>query len=90
MGACVPDDFPFAVKVPKAITQEASLADCGTLLDRFVDEVTGLEEKLGVLLVQLPPTSAQQAPRQSFLPRSPRPHRHRCRAGTAACQLVRT
>jgi uncharacterized protein YecE (DUF72 family) len=54
----VPDGFRFSVKVPKAITHEAGLADCGALLDRFVDEVTGLGDKLGVLLVQLPPTSA--------------------------------
>jgi uncharacterized protein YecE (DUF72 family) len=55
---CVPDDFRFAVKVPKAITHEAGLADSGALLDHFVDEVTGLGDKLGVLLVQLPPKSA--------------------------------
>jgi uncharacterized protein YecE (DUF72 family) len=54
----VPDDFRFAVKLPKAITHEAGLADCGALLDRFAEEVTGLGEKLGVLLVQLPPKSA--------------------------------
>jgi uncharacterized protein YecE (DUF72 family) len=55
---CVPDEFRFAVKLPKTITHEAGLADCGALLDRFVDEVTGLGGKLAVLLVQLPPTSA--------------------------------
>jgi uncharacterized protein YecE (DUF72 family) len=55
---CVPDDFRFAVKAPKAITHEAGLADCVVLLDRFVDEVMGLGDKLGVLLVQLPPKSA--------------------------------
>jgi uncharacterized protein YecE (DUF72 family) len=54
----VPDDFRFSVKVPKAITHEGGLADCGALLDRFVDDVTGLGDKLAVLLVQLPPTSA--------------------------------
>jgi uncharacterized protein YecE (DUF72 family) len=54
----VPDEFRFSVKMPKAITHEAGLADCGAQLDRFVDEVTGLGEKLGVLLVQLPPKSA--------------------------------
>jgi uncharacterized protein YecE (DUF72 family) len=54
----VPDDFRFSVKVPKAITHEAGLADCSALLDRFVDEVTGLGCKLGLLLVQLPPKSA--------------------------------
>jgi uncharacterized protein YecE (DUF72 family) len=55
---CVPDGFRFAVKVPKAISHEAGLAGCGALLDRFVDEVTGLGAKLAVLLVQLPPQSA--------------------------------
>jgi uncharacterized protein YecE (DUF72 family) len=55
---CTPVDFRFSVKVPKAITHEARLADCGTLLDRFVAEVTGLGDKLAVLLVQLPPKLA--------------------------------
>jgi uncharacterized protein YecE (DUF72 family) len=50
-----PDGFRFSVKVPKAITHEARLVDCGALLDRFVTEVTGLGGKLGVLLAQLPP-----------------------------------
>jgi uncharacterized protein YecE (DUF72 family) len=51
----VPASFRFAVKVPKAMTHEQRLADCGDLLDRFAAEVTGLGDKLGVLLVQLPP-----------------------------------
>jgi uncharacterized protein YecE (DUF72 family) len=51
----VPVDFRFAVKVPKAMTHEQRLADCGALLDRFVAEVAGLGDRLGVLLVQLPP-----------------------------------
>jgi uncharacterized protein YecE (DUF72 family) len=51
----VPSGFRFAVKVPKAITHEQRLSDCGALLDRFASEVTGLDGKLGVLLVQLPP-----------------------------------
>jgi uncharacterized protein YecE (DUF72 family) len=54
----VPDDFRFSVKVPKTITHNAGLADCNALLDCFVDEVTGLGDKLGVLLLQLPPKSA--------------------------------
>ena len=53
----VPDDFRFAVKVPKAITHESGLADCSALLDRFLGEAAGLGDKLGVLLVQLPPKS---------------------------------
>jgi uncharacterized protein YecE (DUF72 family) len=53
-----PAGFRFSVKVPKAITHEARLIDCGALLDRFAAEVTGLGEKLAVLLVQLPPKFA--------------------------------
>ena len=54
----VPADFRFSVKLPKAMTHEQGLADCGVLLDRFATEVAGLGEKLGVLLVQLPPKLA--------------------------------
>jgi len=43
-----PPGFRFAVKVPKAITHESRLADCGARLDRFVAEVAGLGDKLGV------------------------------------------
>jgi uncharacterized protein YecE (DUF72 family) len=52
----VPDHFRFAVKLPKAITHQARLIDCDLTLDRFLGEATGLGEKLGVLLVQLPPS----------------------------------
>src|SRR4051794_30153330 len=48
-----PPDLRFAVKVPKAMTHELGLAGCGALLDRFAAEVTGLGDRLGVLLVQL-------------------------------------
>ncbi|MGO4128828.1 DUF72 domain-containing protein [Inquilinus sp. YAF38] len=57
----VPAEFRFAVKVPRTMTQERRLKDCGDLLDRFVSEVEGLGPKLGVLLVQLPPSLAFQA-----------------------------
>ena len=51
-----PAGFSFSVKVPKAITHDLRLANCDALLDRFLAEVTGLGDKLGVLLVQLPPS----------------------------------
>jgi uncharacterized protein YecE (DUF72 family) len=51
----VPAGFRFSVKLPKAITHEQRLADCDALLDGFAAEVTGLGDRLGVLLVQLPP-----------------------------------
>ena len=51
----MPAHFRFAVKAPKTITHEARLADVDALLDRFVDEIEPLGNKLGVILVQLPP-----------------------------------
>src|SRR5947209_3773695 len=57
-GRSTPADFRFSVKVPKTITHEHRLSDCGVLLDRFIEEVSGLGDKLGVLLLQLPPALA--------------------------------
>lgn len=55
-AASVPADFRFSVKLPKAITHEHRLAGCEALLDRFMAEIEGLGGKLGVLLIQLPPS----------------------------------
>jgi uncharacterized protein YecE (DUF72 family) len=55
-AASVPEDFRFAVKVPKVITHERRLKDVSDLLARFLSEVGGLGSKLGPLLVQLPPS----------------------------------
>lgn len=51
----VPEDFRFSVKLPKTITHVAKLADCADELTGFMGQVRMLGEKLGVLLVQLPP-----------------------------------
>ena len=42
---CTPADFRFSVKVPKTMTHDARLADCGALLDLFVAD--GLRERIG-------------------------------------------
>jgi uncharacterized protein YecE (DUF72 family) len=55
-AAQTPSDFRFAVKLPRAITHEQRLRASRTLLTRFIDEVAGLGDRLGVLLVQLPPS----------------------------------
>ncbi len=55
-SASVPEDFRFAVKIPKTITHEAGLRRCGPALRSFCMNVKGLGEKLAVLLVQLPPS----------------------------------
>lgn len=52
----VPDNFRFAVKVPKAITHTSRLTNSETALDQFLNECSGLGTKLGPLLVQLPPS----------------------------------
>lgn len=52
----VPDDFRFSVKLPRTITHDLRLKGAGPLLDRFIEEVTGLGARLGGLLVQLPPS----------------------------------
>jgi uncharacterized protein YecE (DUF72 family) len=57
-AASVPARFRFAVKLPKAITHDAGLRGAGAALDRFAGEVDGLDDKLAVVLVQLPPSRA--------------------------------
>ena len=54
----VPATFQFAVKLPKTISHERKLVDCGDLVARFLDEAGGLGEKLAILLLQLPPKLA--------------------------------
>jgi uncharacterized protein YecE (DUF72 family) len=54
----VPEDFRFAVKLPRTITHQAKLVGCDDLLARFADEIAGLAGKRGPLLVQLPPSFA--------------------------------
>ena len=55
-AASAPAGFRFAVKVPRTVTHERRLADCGEPLARFLDECAGLGDKLGPLLIQLPPS----------------------------------
>lgn len=60
-AASVPDAFRFAVKLPKTITHQQRMIDCEALLVRFADEVSGLGEKRGPILVQFPPKLAFEA-----------------------------
>ena len=56
----VPPGFTFAVKAPKLLTHERRLADTGPDLTAFLREASGLGEKLGCVLVQLPPSLAYE------------------------------
>jgi uncharacterized protein YecE (DUF72 family) len=52
----VPDTFRFSVKVPRAITHDSRLRDCEGALVKFIDETAHLGDRLGCILVQLPPS----------------------------------
>jgi uncharacterized protein YecE (DUF72 family) len=54
----VGDDFRFSVKLPKAISHARASAYQDADVERFADEVAGLGEKLGAVLVQFPPSRA--------------------------------
>jgi len=55
-AAAAPDGFRFAVKIPRAITHEHRLANADAPLARFLDEAQALGDRLGPLLLQLPPS----------------------------------
>lgn len=57
-AATTSDDFRFAVKAPKAVTHTAKLVNTGSALLDFFSAVHGLGDKLGPVLVQLPPKLA--------------------------------
>jgi uncharacterized protein YecE (DUF72 family) len=54
--------FRFSAKLPKAISHERRLVGCDELLEAFLAEVELLGEKLGPLLLQLPPSFAWDEP----------------------------
>lgn len=55
-AASVPDAFRFSVKIPKTITHESKLVNAESPLAAFRLQLEPLREKLGALLVQLPPS----------------------------------
>jgi uncharacterized protein YecE (DUF72 family) len=57
-AAATPDGFRFAMKAPKTVTHERRLVDCESLVQAFLDQVGWLGERLGPILVQLPPSLA--------------------------------
>ena len=54
-SAATPEEFAFSFKAPQRITHFAKLVDCGETLSFFVNALLAIEEKLGVVLFQLPP-----------------------------------
>jgi len=60
-AASVPADFRFAVKIPQAITHDQALVASDVLIEVFLEETSGLGNRLGPLHVQLPPSLAFDA-----------------------------
>jgi uncharacterized protein YecE (DUF72 family) len=49
-----PKEFRFSVKAPRTITHDSTLRHCRAQLSQFLEEVSGLQGKLRVILVQTP------------------------------------
>ena len=53
--AAVPADFSFTLKLNQNITHRKRLKEAGQDMERFLNAAASLKEKLGTILVQLPP-----------------------------------
>jgi uncharacterized protein YecE (DUF72 family) len=75
----VPHDFRFALKVPQQVTHECRLVNADEWLGKFLGRADLLEDRLGPLLVQLPPdfvaTAATRAALAAFVRGLPGDHR---------------
>jgi uncharacterized protein YecE (DUF72 family) len=81
-AACVPDEFRFAVKVPREITHVGRLLNAHQSLEAFLSQVIYLGPKLGPLLIQLPAAlQFEPAATNDFLVQLRRHH-----AGLVACE----
>ena len=60
-AAATPKTFRFSLKAPRSVTHEARLIDCQDRLAAFRPEAAALGDRLGPLLVQLPPSLAFDA-----------------------------
>ncbi len=65
-AAETPEDFRFAVKMPRRITHELRLKETEEALARFLGECTALGAKLGPVLIQLPPALKFEAAMRGF------------------------
>lgn len=73
-----PDGFLFSAKFPQTITHKKMLKDCDREVEFFIERTSMLQNKLGPLLLQFPPTFGRgKIPRlEEFLPKLPRERRY--------------
>ncbi|MEN3333813.1 MAG: hypothetical protein V7641_3178 [Blastocatellia bacterium] len=64
-----PAGFNFSLKLPSEITHKNRLRDSQGILEQFIQRISPLEEKLGCVLIQLPPDFSpnEQAAFSSFI-----------------------
>lgn len=73
----VPAGFVFAVKMHRYVTHMKNLLDPQEPVARFMDRVTSLGDKLGPVLIQLPPRWHVNVARlEQFIPALPAGHRY--------------
>lgn len=58
-----PPGFRYSLKAPQRVTHFSKLQDCGVVMEEFFQSVSGLDDKLGPVLFQLPPTFKADAER---------------------------
>lgn len=51
-----PEDFKISLKVPRSITHDAGLVNVDREMARFLESISPLQEKIGVVLIQFPPS----------------------------------
>jgi uncharacterized protein YecE (DUF72 family) len=68
-----PYGFIYSLKLPQQITHEQRLQDSDEVLERFCQRVRGLGEKLGSVLIQMPPdfSPRSRAALEKFIPQLP-------------------
>lgn len=68
-----PAGFVYSLKLPREMTHERRLRDCGDLLARFCDRAQGLGDRLASVLIQLPPdfSPRSRAALEAFVPLLP-------------------
>lgn len=71
--AITPPDFCICAKMPKSITHEHELVETDQLVTEFLDEMRRIGDKLGVILIQFPPsfTVLKRAKLSAFLEKLP-------------------
>jgi uncharacterized protein YecE (DUF72 family) len=55
-AAVTPAGFKFCVKTPRVVTHEKGLVNAGEEMEAFINVIRHLGDKLGMILIQLPPS----------------------------------